>query len=123
MKDFDALLACKPDFKKLAKMDAQGVIVTTAKGVPPEFDFASRYFAPGIGIDEDPVTGSAHCFLAPYWAKKLSKTTFHALQASKGHGILDVTIKGDRALIAGNCVTTLKGTIRTAQVKKERLAC
>lgn len=105
--DFDALLACKPQFKKLAKMDAQGVIITTATGVEG-FDFASRYFCPALGINEDPVTGSAHCTLAPYWAKKLGKTQFHALQASKGHGILDVTLNGERTLIAGQCVTTLK---------------
>ena len=108
VKNFEALLDCKPQFKKLAKMDAQGVIVTTAKGIDG-FDFASRYFChPSFGIEEDPVTGSSHCFLAPYWAKKLGKTKFHALQASKGHGILDVTLQGERTLIAGNCVTTLK---------------
>jgi len=109
VKDFDTLLACKPQYKKLAKLDSTGVIVTTAKGVPHEFDFASRYFChPNLGIEEDPVTGSAHCFLAPYWAPKLGKTMFHALQASKGYGILDVTLKGERTLIAGDSVTTLK---------------
>ena len=107
VKDFATLVGCIPNFKKLAKIDAQGVIVTTAKDVDG-FDFASRYFCPGLGIDEDPVTGSAHCTLAPYWAPKLGKTKFHALQASKGYGILDVTLKGDRTLIAGDCVTTLK---------------
>jgi predicted PhzF superfamily epimerase YddE/YHI9 len=110
VRDFETLLACAPNFKKLVKMDAEGVIVTTAHGVIG-FDFASRYFCPGIGVDEDPVTGSAHCFLAPYWAPKLGKTSFHALQASKGHGILDVTLKGDRVLIAGHCVTALRGAL------------
>jgi len=114
--DFAALTACKPNFKKLAKMDMQGVIVTTATGIAG-YDFASRYFAPNCGIDEDPVTGSAHCFLAPYWAKKLSKLRFHALQASKGEGILDVTIKGQRVLIAGNAVTTLKGQLQWPKIK------
>jgi PhzF family phenazine biosynthesis protein len=117
VKDFEVLLACRPSFKKLAKMDAQGVIVTTATGVEG-FDFASRYFGPAVGIDEDPVTGSAHCFLAPYWAPKLGKTSFHALQASKGHGILDVTLKGERTLIAGNCVTTLKAPSPFAKTKE-----
>lgn len=115
VKDYETLLACKPWFKKLVKLDAQGVIVTTAKNVPAGYDFASRYFAPGIGIDEDPATGSAHCFLAPYWAKKLGKTTFHCLQASKGEGVLDATLKGDRVLIAGHAVTTLKGQLPLTQ--------
>jgi PhzF family phenazine biosynthesis protein len=119
VKDMDTLLACAPSFKKLAKMDQQGVIVTTATKVPTGFDFASRYFCPQLGIDEDPVTGSAHCFLAPYWAARLNKTTFHALQASKGHGILDITLKGERTLIAGECVTTLKGHLPATTTKKK----
>ncbi|MDX1975961.1 MAG: PhzF family phenazine biosynthesis protein [Rickettsiales bacterium] len=111
VKDYKTLLACKPDFKKLKKLAAQGVIVTTATGVPAGFDFASRYFAPAAGINEDPVTGSAHCFLAPYWAEKLGKKTFRAYQASKGRGELDVTLAGDRVLITGSAVTTLKGKL------------
>ena len=123
VKDMETLLACKPHFKRLAKMDKQGVIVTTTRGVAG-FDFASRYFCPALGIDEDPVTGSAHCFLAPYWTKKLGKTQFHALQASKGHGILDVTLKGERTLIAGQCVTALKGQLPTTRKKpKKEVAC
>lgn len=114
VKDFDTLLAIKPDMKKLAKIDARGVIVTTANGVDG-YDFASRFFAPAIGINEDPVTGSAHCFLAPYWVKKLGKNKFHALQASRARGVLDVTLAGDRTLIKGNCVTTIKGTINFSQ--------
>ncbi len=119
VKNYDTLLACKPRFKALAKMDMQGVIVTTATGVPVPYDFASRYFCPSLGIDEDPVTGSAHCFLAPYWAKKLGKTQFHCYQASRGEGTLDVTLKGNRVLIAGTAVTTLKGQLPlTAQARK-----
>lgn len=105
VKDFATLLAIKPDMKKMAGLKARGVIVTTAQGVDG-YDFASRFFAPGVGINEDPVTGSAHCFLAPYWAKKLGKTSFHALQASRARGILDVTLDGERTFITGNCVTT-----------------
>jgi PhzF family phenazine biosynthesis protein len=126
VKNFDTLLACKPNFKKLANMGgAYGVIVTTAKGVPGEFDFASRYFATPVGVDEDPVTGSAHCMLAPYWAAKLGKTKFHALQASKGHGILDVTLSGDRVLVAGQAVTSLRGTVSDIlpTAMKEKTAC
>ncbi len=124
VKDMETLLACAPSFKRLARMDQQGVIVTTAKGVAG-FDFASRYFCPALGIDEDPVTGSAHCFLAPYWAARLGKKQFHALQASKGHGILDVTLKGERTLIAGQCVTALKGHLpsTTTKTKIKEAAC
>lgn len=119
VKDYATLISCMPNFKKLAKMDAQGVIVTTATNCPEGFDFASRYFCPPIGIDEDPVTGSAHCTLAPYWAKRLNKTTFHAFQASKGRGVLEVTLKGERTLIAGFSVTTLKGTTQPATAPKK----
>jgi PhzF family phenazine biosynthesis protein len=111
VRDYKTLLACTPDFKALAQLDMQGVIVTTAKDVAG-YDFASRYFGPGAGIDEDPVTGSAHCFLAPYWAKKLGKTTFHALQASTREGILDASLAHDRVLISGHAVTTLKSELQ-----------
>ncbi|MBY0407567.1 MAG: PhzF family phenazine biosynthesis protein [Rickettsiales bacterium] len=126
VKDYAALISCMPNFKKLSKMDAQGVIVTTATGIPVingpnnekmAFDFASRYFCPVLGIDEDPVTGSAHCTLAPYWAQRLGKTQFRAFQASKGKGQLTVTLKGSRTLIAGQSVTTLKGTTLPTQAK------
>lgn len=118
VKDLGTLLSVTPDFKKLSKLEATGVIVTTATGVEG-YDFASRFFAPAIGIDEDPVTGSSHCFLAPYWAKKLGKNNFHALQASGARGILDVTLAGDRTLISGNCVITLSGTVNLP-VKKSK---
>jgi PhzF family phenazine biosynthesis protein len=107
--DYATLLACTPAFKQLKGLDAQGVIVTTAKNLPKGFDFASRYFAADVGIDEDPVTGSAHCVLAPYWAAKLGKQSFHALQASAREGILEVTLQGDRVIIAGQAVITIEG--------------
>ena len=108
--DMQTLLACKPNMQQLRDMDLQGVIVTTATNTAP-YDFASRYFGPSCGIDEDPVTGSAHCFLAPYWAAKLGKKTFRALQASTRQGVLDVTLQETRVLVAGNAVTTLKGQL------------
>ena len=112
VKNFDTLIDCKPNFKKLGEMEMQGVIVTTATGVPEGFDFASRYFGPNCGINEDPVTGSAHTFLAPYWAERLGKTEFRAFQASIGKGELDVALKGDdRVLIGGKCVTSIRGEI------------
>ena len=106
----EILLGCTPDFKQLVNMQMRGVIVTT-QDAPEGFDFASRYFAPKIGVKEDPVTGSAHCFLAPYWQKKLGKSKFRAYQASIGKGELGVEIKGDRVLITGKCITSIRGSI------------
>lgn len=110
VKDFAALMACAPDLRALKTLEAIGLIVTTATGVKG-YDFASRFFAPGVGIDEDPVTGSAHCFLTPYWAPRLGKQRMHALQASARTGILDVTLAGERVNIGGRAVTTLKGSL------------
>ena len=97
-----------PDFFALSKMDTVGVIVTS-RG--ENVDFVSRFFAPGAGIPEDPVTGSAHCNLIPYWAEKLGKTKLHAYQISSRKGELWCELKGDRVLMSGNAVTYLKGEI------------
>jgi PhzF family phenazine biosynthesis protein len=97
-----------PDFFALSKMDTVGVIVT-APG--KDVDFVSRFFAPGAGIPEDPVTGSAHCNLIPYWAKKLGKNKLHAYQISHRKGELWCELKGDRVLMSGKAVTYLKGEI------------
>lgn len=102
------ILAIKPDFGALAKLAAMGVIVT-AKG--DKSDFVSRFFAPSAGINEDPVTGSTHCNLIPYWANKLNKNDLHAYQVSERRGELWCTLKGDRVLMAGKAVTYLKGVI------------
>jgi len=98
----------KPDFQLLYQIGARGIMVT-AKG--NEVDFVSRFFAPGVGIDEDPVTGSAHTSLVPFWSSRLNKTEMIALQLSERGGQLWCTISGDRVLIAGNAVTYLKGEI------------
>ena len=74
-------------------------------------DFVSRFFAPNAGIDEDPVTGSAHCTLIPYWAEKLGKNKMKALQLSERTGVLDCEYSGDRVLIGGKAVLYLKGNI------------
>ena len=95
-----------PDFKTLTKTGGRGVIAT-AKG--DEADFVSRCFFPQSGIDEDPVTGSAHASTVPYWAERLGKTTLKAIQLSKRRGYLDCELKGDRILIGGNAVTYMKG--------------
>jgi len=102
------VLALKPDFAALAKIDLMGVIVT-AKG--DHSDFVSRFFIPAAGINEDPVTGSAHCNLIPYWAEKLGKTELHAYQVSARRGELWCELKGDRVLMKGKAVTYLKGEI------------
>jgi len=100
-----------PDFFHLSKMDTVGVIVT-APG--KDVDFVSRFFAPGAGIPEDPVTGSAHCNLIPFWAKKLGKNKLHAYQLSARKGELWCELKGDRVLMSGNAVTYLRGSIQIA---------
>jgi len=98
----------KPNFHILKQTDARGIIVT-AKG--NEVDFVSRFFAPGVGIDEDPVTGSAHTTLVSFWSSRLYKTELTALQLSERGGELWCTLAGDRVLIAGKAVTYLRGEI------------
>jgi PhzF family phenazine biosynthesis protein len=98
----------KPDFKKLAGIPSRGILVT-AKG--DDVDFVSRCFFPQSGIDEDPVTGSAHCLLTPFWASKTGKTHFIAIQWSQRKGWLECELKNDRVLMSGNAVLFLKGEI------------
>jgi len=107
----------KPDFKLLMKVTARGIIVTS-RSQSPEFDFVSRFFAPSLGIDEDPVTGSAHCTLGPYWAKKLSKSKFAAYQASRRGGTLEVELIGNRVLLRGQAVTIFSASL-TDKVRNE----
>ena len=102
---------CLPDFSQMKKLDAQGVIIT-ARG--NDVDFVSRFFAPNAGIDEDPVTGSAHCLLVPYWSKKLGKNEFTARQVSARGGFLQCKLLGDRVEMSGRAVTYLKGEIEIA---------
>jgi PhzF family phenazine biosynthesis protein len=97
-----------PDFAMLKKLDCLGIIVT-AKG--DDCDFVSRFFAPRVGINEDPVTGSAHTLLIPFWAKRLNKNVLHAFQVSKRQGELFCEYLRDRVHIGGQAVTFLKGTI------------
>jgi PhzF family phenazine biosynthesis protein len=102
--------ALKPDFKRLAQVGGRGVMVT-ARDDSGVYDFVSRFFAPASGIDEDPVTGSAHCGLGPYWAKKLDKTQMTAYQASPRGGLVQVEVVGDRVLLRGQAVTVLRGML------------
>ncbi len=100
--------AAAPDFALLAHVDTVGVIVTAPGN---NADFVSRFFAPAAGIDEDPVTGSAHCNLIPYWSARLGKKELHAYQLSARHGELWCKDLGDRVLMAGRAVTFLRGEI------------
>ena len=99
-----------PDIAAIKQLGTQGVIVTARSNGKP-FDFVSRYFAPGAGIDEDPVTGAAHCALGPYWAARLGRTQFEAYQASARGGRVRVTVTGDRVLLAGRAVTMMRGEL------------
>ncbi|MFZ5622958.1 MAG: PhzF family phenazine biosynthesis protein [Gemmatimonadota bacterium] len=97
-----------PDFAALRRHPERGVIVT-APSSTPGVDFVSRFFAPGAGVAEDPVTGSAHCALAPYWAERLGRTTLTGFQASTRGGTVRVEMKGERVLLSGQAVTVMKG--------------
>jgi PhzF family phenazine biosynthesis protein len=99
-----------PDMTKLCTLGLRGVCVTAPGG---DVDFVSRFFAPKLGIAEDPVTGSAHCELAPYWAARLGKTTLRARQLSRRGGAVTCTVSGDRVLLLGSAVTFMVGEIDT----------
>jgi predicted PhzF superfamily epimerase YddE/YHI9 len=96
-----------PDFKLLATIPSRGIIVTAPHDWP--YDFVSRFFAPSVGIDEDPVTGSAHCCLGAYWRRQLGKSDFLAFQASARGGVVRVRVDEKRAYLGGKAVTVLKG--------------
>jgi len=104
----ETVRALSPDHSTLRKVPVRGVIVT-ARSSSREFDFVSRFFAPGVGVDEDPVTGSAHTALGPYWAGILGKSEFTAFQASARGGVVKVRVRGDRVLLAGQAVTVMHG--------------
>ncbi len=100
----------KPDMNLLRGLNVRGIIVTS-RSASPEFDFVSRFFAPGVGVDEDPVTGSAHSCLGPFWSERLGKTEFTAYQASARGGVLKVRLEGDRVFISGQAVTVLRAEL------------
>jgi PhzF family phenazine biosynthesis protein len=104
------LRALSPDHSRLRKLPVRGVIVT-ARSVLPEFDFVSRFFAPGSGIDEDPVTGSAHTALGPYWSARLGRNEMNAFQASPRGGVVRVRVAGDRVKLGGQAVTVMTGEL------------
>ncbi len=106
----EAVARLRPDFARLAAISTRGVIVT-ARSARPDFDFVSRFFAPAVGIDEDPVTGSAHCCLGPFWSRRLGKESFLARQISARGGVVKVRIAGTRVALAGQAVTVLRGDL------------
>lgn len=97
-----------PDMNKLGTVNCRGLIVT-ARSDDPQFDFVSRFFAPAVGVDEDPVCGSAHCCLAPYWAQRLGKTEMIGHQVSARSGIVFVEVRGDRVILGGEGVIFASG--------------
>lgn len=106
--DEDALRALKPDFAAIAALGMRGLIVTAAGR---DFDFVSRCFFPQSGVDEDPVTGSAHCALAPFWSGRLGKTEMVGYQASRRGGAVRVRLEGERVVLIGKAVTTVRGEL------------
>ncbi len=102
--------ALQPDFRRLRPLPMRGVIVTS-RASSDAFDFVSRFFAPGAGVDEDPVTGSTHCCLAPYWGAQLGKVEMIGYQASPRGGEVAVRIAGDRVILGGQAVTVMRGEL------------
>jgi PhzF family phenazine biosynthesis protein len=105
----DVVRSLSPDFGLLKSVDRDVLVTSLSKS--PEYDFVSRYFAPRHSIDEDPVTGSAHCVLGPYWAEKLGKREFNAYQASERSGFMIVRVSGDRVYLTGQAVTVFRGEL------------
>src|SRR5919106_2722535 len=103
-----AVRAAKPDFARLAAFD---IVVLTAPSSDPTFDFVSRCFGPKFGIDEDPVTGSAHCALGPYWQDRLGKSELTGYQASARGGVVQVRVDGDRTHLGGRAITVARGEL------------
>ncbi len=99
-----------PDFAKLKTLSVRGIMVTSV-AASSEYDFVSRFFAPGAGIDEDPVTGSAHCCLGPYWSKELEKNELIAYQVSERGGMVRVRVMGERVRLGGRGTTVLVGEL------------
>ncbi len=106
----DVIRHLAPDFPRLAAIPSRGFIVTS-RSSSPEFDFVSRFFAPGAGINEDPVTGSAHCCLGPYWSTRLGKREFLGYQASARGGIVRVRLAEDRVHVGGTAITVFRGEL------------
>jgi PhzF family phenazine biosynthesis protein len=110
LEDEATLTSLRPDIRKLEALPCRGVIVTSGSA-DPEFDFASRFFAPRVGVDEDPVCGSAHCCLGPYWGEKLGKSELTGHPRSRRGGVVGVRVEGPRVVLIGQAVTVLRGEL------------
>lgn len=100
-----------PDFERLRGIDCRGVIVTAKADAGATHDFVSRFFAPRVGVDEDPVTGSAHCKLAPYWSQRLGRTSLVGVQLSPRGGRIELVLHGDRVRLRGRATTVVQGEL------------
>lgn len=111
----ETVAAYSPDLSAISRVAPSGLVITARGGTGPDgapVDFVSRYFAPGAGIPEDPVTGSTHATLAPYWAERLGKDEMRAYQASPRGGLVGCRIAGDRVVLTGQAVTVIAATLR-----------
>jgi predicted PhzF superfamily epimerase YddE/YHI9 len=108
--DEKTIRTLRPDMNFIAGLDVRGVIVTS-RAVSERFDFVSRFFAPGAGVPEDPVTGSAHCTLGPFWADRLQRNELVGYQVSDRGGTVRVRLQDDRTLLGGQAVTVMRGTL------------
>ncbi|MEU7001102.1 PhzF family phenazine biosynthesis isomerase [Nonomuraea sp. NPDC046570] len=106
-----AVASLTPDIPALSKVDVRGVIVTAQADAERDADYVSRFFAPRVGVPEDPVTGSAHCALAPYWSARLGRPHLTGTQLSARGGTIQTTTRGDRVDLAGHAVTILSGNL------------
>jgi len=106
----DEVRSARPNFTQLAEVASRGVIITAQSG-DQAFDFVSRFFAPAAGINEDPVTGSAHCLLADFWGQRLGKNSLRAFQASTRGGVVQVRVAGQRAILGGQAVMVARGEL------------
>ena len=106
-----AVRQLEPDHAAIARLDARGVIVTARADAEARYDVVSRFFAPGSGVPEDPVTGSAHCAIGPYWAPRLGRDAVACYQASQRGGHVAVTVRGDRVDLVGRAVTVARGDL------------
>src|SRR5688572_18330873 len=113
--DEAAVASAAPDFMRLKKISTRGVMITAASA-DPKYDFGSRFFAPGAGIDEDSATGSAHCCLSPFWQGRLGKNAFVARQLSRRGATIKVVVAGDRIKLAGKGVTMMRGELTQSAI-------
>jgi PhzF family phenazine biosynthesis protein len=111
VEDEGTLRGLTPDLRAVRNLGTRGIIVTSAAEPTNGYDFASRYFAPAFGVDEDPVTGSAHCALGPYWMEKLGRNDLVGYQCSARGGTVRVRVEGERVILSGRAVTVLRGDL------------